>query len=128
MTTEVIDDAAKVAAEAQATADKAKADEAAIVAAAKAPTVTAEQQAKLDADKAEAEKASKENQAKWTPSGDELVDGLASAYLEKGGDVETFQAILQDVGDTGKLTEQARKVLQETFGTAAAAMIPAIEK
>ena len=128
MTTEntaVVTDEAKVAAD-KAAADKAAQD--AIIAAAKAPTVTAEEQAALDAKAAEEAAKAKANQETWTPSGDELVDGLATAYLEKGGDVATFNAILQDVGDTGKLTEQARKILNDTFGAAAQAMIPAIEQ
>jgi trimeric autotransporter adhesin len=116
---------------AKATADKAAADKAAadaIIAAANAPTVTAEEQAALDAKAAEEAAKNKANAEQWTPSGDELIDGLATAYLGKGGDVDTFNAILQDVGDTGKLTEQAKKILNDTFGTAAAAMIPAIEQ
>lgn len=117
--------AAKAAAE-KAVTEKAAQD--AIIAAANAPKVTAEQQAELDAKAAE--EAAKAQAAKetWTPSGDDLIDGLASAYLEKGGDVATFNAILQDVGDSGKLTEHARNVLNDTFGAAAAAMIPAIEQ
>lgn len=63
----------------------------------------------------------------WTPSGDSLVDTIAKGYLEKGGSVAQFQALLDDVGNTGALTEAAKVELKRTFGDMAEALIPSIE-
>ena len=41
---------------------------------------------------------------------------IAKGYLEKGGSVAQFQALLDDVGSTGALTEAAKVELKRTFG------------
>lgn len=63
----------------------------------------------------------------WKPSGDTLVDTLAAGYIKAGGSVEQFQALLEDVGNTGSLTEGAKVELKKAFGDMAEALIPSIE-
>lgn len=64
----------------------------------------------------------------WAASGDAFVDTLANGYLAKGGNVAAFEAILEDVGNSGTLTESARVELRKTFGDLADAFIPTIEE
>lgn len=64
----------------------------------------------------------------WTPSGDTFIDSLAKGYLAKGNTTAQFQAILDDVGTAGTLTESAKLELHKTFGDMADALIPTIEE
>lgn len=119
----------------QGTADAAalaaqQADQAAQVAATTAATTQAspiDQQQAADAAAAQ-EAARAEESAKWVSHNDEFVDGLAAAFVQNGGKVADLEALMHDVGEAGTLTTHARKVLNDTFGAAAAAMIPAIEQ
>lgn len=72
--------------------------------------------------------APKEPTEKWEPSGDTFVDTLANGYLESGGSVAQFQALLNDVALSGKLTEGAKVELKKAFGGMAEALIPSIEQ
>lgn len=65
---------------------------------------------------------------KWEASGNQLVDTIANGYLAKGGSVESFQALLDDVATTGTLTSVAKVELKKAFGDMAEALIPSIEK
>lgn len=65
--------------------------------------------------------------AQWEPSGDSLVDTVAKGYIEKGGSIEAFQALLDDVGAAGTMTEAAKVELRKTFGDMAEALIPSLE-
>jgi len=65
---------------------------------------------------------------KWEASGDAFVDTLANGYLAKGGSVESFQALLEDVAETGSLTAAAKVELHKAFGDMADALIPTIEQ
>lgn len=64
---------------------------------------------------------------KWEATGDSLVDTIASGYLAKGGSVAAFSALLEDVGNSGAMTEASKVELRKTFGDMAEALIPSIE-
>lgn len=64
----------------------------------------------------------------WEPTGDTFVDTLAKGYIESGGQVERFQALLDDVATNGALTEAAKVELRKAYGPLAEALIPTIEQ
>lgn len=96
--------------------------------------LTAEQKAAADAEAAKQAAAKAQEPApaaapaeQWEPSGDSMVDTLAKGYIEKGGSVAAFQALLDDVASVGTLTEAAKVELRKTFGDMAEALIPSLE-